>query len=128
MFCRFIVKKLRCDPARGQRARAGRGLQEQALSTGESQPTNRKVPSRRAPSKLKDKYQQLCRDNPNAIVELWSMDEHRLGLKPISMKNLGRNWGKSDSRCELEVSMAVVVWFCGSPVRRNLLLDSTLCQ
>ena len=78
--------------------------------------------------KLKDKYQQLCRDNPNAIVELWSMDEHRLGLKPISMKNLGRNWGKSDSRCELEVSMAVVVWFCGSPVRRNLLLDSTLCQ
>ena len=33
--------------------------------------------------KLKQKYQQLCRDNPKAIVELWSMDEHRLGLKPI---------------------------------------------
>ncbi len=30
-------------------ARARRGLQEQALPTGESQPTNRKVPSRRAP-------------------------------------------------------------------------------
>ncbi len=33
--------------------------------------------------KLNDKYQQLCQNNPNAIVELWSMDEHRLGLKPI---------------------------------------------
>ena len=36
--------------------------------------------------KLKDKYQQLCRDNPNAIIELWSMDEHRLGLKPIQRR------------------------------------------
>ncbi len=28
----------------------------------------------------------ICRDNPNAIVELWSMDEHRLGLKPIQRR------------------------------------------
>ena len=33
--------------------------------------------------KLQNRYQKLCRDNPQAIVELWTMDEHRLGLKPI---------------------------------------------
>ncbi len=36
--------------------------------------------------KLNDKYQQLYRDNPHALVELWSMDEHRLGLKPIQRR------------------------------------------
>ncbi len=41
------------SPAEVSDPRAGRGLQEQALSTGESQPTNRKVPSRRAPRESK---------------------------------------------------------------------------
>jgi hypothetical protein len=33
--------------------------------------------------KLQNRSQKLCRDHPQAIVELWTMDEHRLGLKPI---------------------------------------------
>jgi len=26
---------------------------------------------------------QVQRDHPNSVVELWTMDEHRLGLKPV---------------------------------------------
>ena len=29
------------------------------------------------------KVQELQRENPNATIEVWSFDEHRLGLKPI---------------------------------------------
>lgn len=36
--------------------------------------------------KLQNRYQKLCGDNPQAIVELWTMDEHRLGLKPIQRR------------------------------------------
>lgn len=34
----------------------------------------------------------------------------------------------SKQRRKLEVSVVVVIWFCSSPVRRNLFLDFTLCQ
>ena len=55
--------KKRCDPAlcgavsfrAATDARAGRGLQEQALSTGKSKSTNRKVPSRRTPRQRREK-------------------------------------------------------------------------
>ncbi len=33
--------------------------------------------------KLAQKVAQVQRDHPNSVVELWTMDEHRLGLKPV---------------------------------------------
>lgn len=54
--------------------------------------------------KLNGQYQQLCRDNPNALVELWSMDEHRLGLKPIQRRiwaEIGENL-TADVNCQYE--------------------------
>ena len=50
--------------------------------------------------KLNDKYQQLGRDNPQALVELWSMDEHRLGLKPIQR----RIWAEIGENLTAEVN------------------------
>ncbi|NET45675.1 hypothetical protein [Okeania sp. SIO2B3] len=33
--------------------------------------------------KLSHRFEQLKAEYPEATVELWAMDEHRLGLKPI---------------------------------------------
>ena len=78
--------------------------------------------------KLQNRYQKLCRDNPQAIVELWTMDEHRLGLKPIPRRIWADKARKFNGRCELEIPVVVVIWLCGSSIWRNLLLDSSLCH
>ena len=33
--------------------------------------------------KLSCRFEQLKAEYPEATVEIWAMDEHRLGLKPI---------------------------------------------
>jgi hypothetical protein len=33
--------------------------------------------------KLETKVEQIQIENPEADVELWAMDEHRVGLKPV---------------------------------------------
>src|SRR5437763_11978924 len=44
--------------------------------------------------KLPEEVARLRQAHPQATVELWSSDEHRIGLKPI----LRRVWGKKGSK------------------------------
>src|SRR5436853_5094721 len=44
--------------------------------------------------KLPEEVERLRQAHPQATVELWSSDEHRIGLKPI----LPRVWGKKRSK------------------------------
>jgi len=51
-------------------------------------------PLNRLLKKLPDEVALLRQAHPHATVELWSSDEHRIGLKPI----LRRVWGKKGSK------------------------------
>jgi hypothetical protein len=51
-------------------------------------------PSKRLLKNLPEEVNQLAEAYPEARVELWSQDEHRIGLKPI----LRRVWARKGSR------------------------------
>ena len=42
--------------------------------------------------KLASQTQTIQTEHPNAAVEVWTMDEHRLGLKPARAKCMGTIW------------------------------------
>ncbi len=67
--------------------------------------------------KLDLKLKFLQARYPNAEIEIWGMDEHRLGLHPI----LRRVWvpeGEQPIACRnTKVSMDVVVWVCTPRIR-----------
>src|ERR1041384_2866461 len=51
-------------------------------------------PSKRLLKKLPEEVDKLREQYPEAKIELWSQDEHRIGLKPI----LRRVWARRGSR------------------------------
>jgi|ERR671933_870868 hypothetical protein len=78
--------------------------------------------------KLKVKQARLQAKYPEAEIEVWAMDEHRLGLKPVQR----RVWGQ-----QAEQPIAAVKWrfqwlglyaFVHPLVWGNLLVDSTTRQ
>jgi hypothetical protein len=74
--------------------------------------------------KRRAQAKRIQQQHPLAAVEVWGMDEHRLGLKPIMPASLGRIWGAANSQRKLALSMAMVIWFRTPLNRRNILLDS----
>lgn len=42
------------------------------------------------------KVLELRAKNPEAEIDLWFFDEHRVGLKPINAKSLGEDWTKTN--------------------------------
>src|SRR5258708_26674936 len=59
-------------------------------------PSMRRAPqkSNRLLKRLPEEVEQIRQAHPEAAVELWSSDEHRIGLKPI----LRRVWAKKGSK------------------------------
>jgi hypothetical protein len=51
---------------------------------------------------------------PNAEIEVWSMDEHRLGLHPRLRKEVDTVASTAVSHLPTKVSMDVVIWVCTS--------------
>src|SRR5262249_11481689 len=50
--------------------------------------------NKRLLKKLPEELDKLRKEYPEAVIELWSQDEHRIGLKPI----LRRVWAKKGTR------------------------------
>lgn len=53
-----------------------------------------KLPRQNSKKKLKETVEALQKEHPEAVFEVWSGDEHRLGLQPIKR----RMWVKRGSR------------------------------
>ncbi len=53
--------------------------------------------------KLASQVERVQKSHPDADVEVWTMDEHRVGLKPISAKDVGRRMDGTHSKRELAV-------------------------
>lgn len=78
--------------------------------------------------KLQQQVERIQSEHPNAAVEVWSEDEHRIGLHPPKAAHLGGRGGTSGSCGQLETRVAVVVCVCPTPDWGNILVDFTLCQ
>jgi len=64
--------------------------------------------------KLAQQTARVQAEHPEADVEVWTMDEHRLGLKPVLL-DVG---SRGNNRCsgELAFSVAMAVWLCSPSV------------
>src|SRR5437899_6543397 len=60
-------------------------------------------PRNRLLKKLPEEVEKLQQAYPEAKVELWSQDEHRIGLKPV----LRRVWARKGSRVRAVVRIAI---------------------
>jgi hypothetical protein len=71
---------------------------------------------------------KIKKENPSSDVEVWSMDEHRLGLKPI----LRREWVDEFSNATAVVNWRFQwLWLyreSTSEYGRNILVDTAICQ
>ena len=78
--------------------------------------------------KLCCRFEQLKAEYPEAMVELWAIDEHRLGLKPV----FRRVWTPKGVQPTAEVNWRFQwFWVYGastSSIRRNLLVAFTQGQ
>lgn len=74
--------------------------------------------------KLVSVVEQVQKDPPDADVEVWTPDEHRLGLKPV-LRDVWVPEGEQHNRqCQLAFPMAVAVWLCSPAVGGDVLVDS----
>ncbi len=78
--------------------------------------------------KLAIEVEQLKANYPDAEIQLWCEDEHRLGLKPVIRRVYVPSIGNTNSQCQLEIQVVMVVCIRTSQYRRNLLVDSSLRQ
>ena len=62
--------------------------------------------------KLALEHKRLQAQYPEALVEVWAMDEHRLGLKPIQRRVWVLYWRATDCRSQLAFPMVMVIWLC----------------
>src|SRR4028119_1538207 len=71
---------------------------------------------------------KIKKENPSSDVEVWSMDEHRLGLKPV----LRREWVDEFSNATAVVNWRFQwLWLyreSTSEYGRNILVDTAICQ
>ena len=78
--------------------------------------------------KLSHRFELFKAEYPEATVEIWAMDEHRLGLKPI----FRRVWTPVGVQPTAEVNWRFQwFWVYGastSPIRRNVLVALTQGQ
>ena len=76
--------------------------------------------NKRNGKKLCQGFEQLKAEYPEANVELWAINEHRLGLKPI----FRRVWTPVGVQPTVEVNcrnqVVLALWICTSPVWSKL--------
>ena len=69
--------------------------------------------------KLASVVEQVQKEHAIADVEVWAMDEQRLGLKPVLRDVWVARWGATDCSGELAFPVAFALWFCSPRVWRN---------
>lgn len=75
--------------------------------------------------KLAAMVAQVQKDHPQAVVELWTMDEHRRSFEASAAASLGTDGGATHSTGALALPVAMGIWLCATGVRRELLVDSS---
>jgi hypothetical protein len=94
-----------------------------------------RTPGIRYPQNLRNGKKNLRRfvlkikkENPESDVEVWSMDEHRLGLKPV----LRREWVDEFSNATAQVNWRFQwLWLYGfvhPSTGEHILVDTAICQ
>jgi hypothetical protein len=78
-------------------------------------------PHSRRLKKLPEEVEKLHQAYPEATIELWSQDEHRIGLKPI-LPGLGSKGNQSAGRGPTALSLDVSLWLCRAPERKDELV------
>ena len=73
--------------------------------------------------KLATVVEQVQKEHAIADVEVWTMDEQRLGLKPVRKGCVGSVGRATDCECQLALPVAVALWLCSPSVGRDLLVD-----
>lgn len=67
--------------------------------------------------KLVSVVKQVQSAHPDADVEVWTMDEHRLGLSASAAGCLGSPRRTTDCKCKLAFPVAMALWFCPPQIR-----------
>ncbi len=78
--------------------------------------------------KLAKQVAELKSCYPEAEIELWCEDEHRLGLKPILRRVYVPEGEAPIANVNWRISVVMVVCLCTSSNWRSLLVDSPLCK
>ena len=78
--------------------------------------------------KLQEQVKKIQIEYPDADVQVWSEDEHRIGLHPLFATHLGGTRRTTYCHSQLEAGMVVAIRFCSASDWTNLLVDSALCQ
>jgi transposase len=68
------------------------------------------------------------KSHPDADVEVWTMDEHRVGLKPIIRRMWVDEWTVPVANVNWRFKWLWLYGESSSAVGRNILVDSTLCK
>jgi len=78
--------------------------------------------------KLKVKQARLQAKYPEAEIEVWAMDEHRLGIKPVQRRVWGQQAEQPIAAVKLRFQWLWLYGFVHPLVWGNLLVDSTKSQ
>ena len=76
-------------------------------------------------TKLCCRFEKLKAEYLETTVELWAMDEHRLGLKPIFRKVWTPIGVQPTAEVNWENQVVLALWVCTHPYGRSKLIDGS---
>ena len=73
--------------------------------------------------KLQEEVKKIQVEHPDADVQVWSEDEHRVGLHPLFATHLGGTRRTTYRHSQLEAGMVMAVCVCTASDRTDVLVD-----